>query len=116
MRHKLQDSNRAVRTLSAPDTLQEHGSLKDTLQRHNDGFASLLLWTLNLVLGPSLASNAHWFFPDAPSTVSRTGGWGAGELSEVTDPGRMKMSESCSCVELGAGPMFNKTRHLTQPN
>ena len=49
-RHKFQDGNKAARTLSTPDTRQEHGSLKDTGKGTDDGLPSPLLWTLESVL------------------------------------------------------------------
>lgn len=71
--------------LSAPDTLQNMGHLRTHCKGTDDGFPSLSLWTLNLVLGLSLASIAHWFFADIPSTISGRGSGGRG-VSEVTDP------------------------------
>lgn len=93
-RHKFQDGNKAARTLSTPDTRQEHGSLKDTGKGTDDGLPSPLLWTLESVLSLSLASTAAWFSLDAsPATSGR--GMGPRGVSKVTDPGRKKIPDSC---------------------
>lgn len=115
-RQKFQDGNKAARTLSTPDTRQEHGSLKDTGKGTDDGLPSPLLWTLESVLSLSLASTAPWFSLDASPATSGEG-HGAPGSQQGHRPRKEEDTRLLSCgLSSMLGTVSSMPRHLTQPS